>query len=299
MNGVGLSPLLALHLSDGMLTPGAEWAGLLAAGLLAFVGAWRVRDEEVPRVALLTAAFFVASLVHVPVPGGPKTHLLLNGLLGVVLGRRALLAVPVGLAMQAALFGHGGYLTLGVNSCVMGLPALLAAGLFGGLRRVPWAPHPRFRAGLVTLTVLTFVLGLVYALALLLSNRPSQLADADLSWANAVTFHPATLLGALALGALAAWAEHRLGHAPEFALGLLVGATAVLATALLNGLLLVLGGRADWHALALLTFVIHLPLAVVEGIILGFTVGFLARVKPEMLGVKAPKEALCAVELSP
>jgi hypothetical protein len=29
-----------------------------------------------------------------------------------------------------------------------------------------------------------------------------------------------------------------------------------------------------------------LPFAVIEGVILGFVVGFLARVKPEMLGIK-------------
>lgn len=35
----------------------------------------------------MTAAFFVASLIHVPI-GPTSVHLLLNGLLGVVVGRR-------------------------------------------------------------------------------------------------------------------------------------------------------------------------------------------------------------------
>jgi hypothetical protein len=38
----------------------------------------------------------------------------------------------------------------------------------------------------------------------------------------------------------------------------------------------------------LLTFVAHVPVAAVEGVVLGFTVGFLARVKPELLGLDAP-----------
>jgi ABC-type Co2+ transport system permease subunit len=42
------------------------------AGLLALIGAWGIRDEEIPRVALLTAVVFVASLISVPVPGGPE-----------------------------------------------------------------------------------------------------------------------------------------------------------------------------------------------------------------------------------
>src|SRR5947209_2681484 len=105
MLGLEMTPLLAVHISDGVLLPSWEWAGFAAAALLALFGAWNVRDEEIPRVAVLTAAFFVSSQIHVQVPGGPSTHLLLNGLLGVVLGRRALLAVPVGLFLQAVLFG--------------------------------------------------------------------------------------------------------------------------------------------------------------------------------------------------
>ncbi len=294
-----LPPTFAVHISDGVLQPTWEWAGFAAAGLLALFGAWRIRDEEIPRVALLTAAFFVASQIHVQVPAGPSTHLLLNGLLGVVLGRRALLAVPVGLFLQVVLFGHGGFWSLGVNSVVMGLPALLAALLFAGLRRLPWLRRPWFRAALVAGSVLAFGLSLVYAVTLLVTNDPRQLADADPSWADRVTFHPATLAAAALLAALAAWAERRLEHAPEFPLGLVVGESAVLATILLHTVVLIFGGRERWYSLALLTFIIHLPLAVLEGAILGFAVGFLARVKPEMLGWTAPERAECAAESLP
>src|SRR4051812_17121198 len=122
---LGLS-LWALHIQDGMLTT-PWWAGGLAlAGLLAVLAAWRVRDEGVPRIALLTAVFFLTSPIHVPVPGGPRVHLLLGGLLGVVLGPRAVLAILVGLLLQALQFSHGGLVTLGVNTCVMALPALAA-----------------------------------------------------------------------------------------------------------------------------------------------------------------------------
>jgi cobalt/nickel transport system permease protein len=292
-------PLFAVHISDGVLQPSWEWAGFVVAGMLALFGAWRIRDEEIPRIAVLTAAFFVSSQIHVQVPGGPSTHLLLNGLLGVVLGRRALLAVPVGLFLQAVLFSHGGFYALGVNSVVMGLPALLAGMLFAGLRRLPWLCRPWFRAVLVAGSVLMFGLSLVYAVTLLLTNNPKQLGDADLSWANRVTFHPATLAGAVLLAILAAWAERRLENAPEFPLGLVVGEAAVLATILLNAIALVLGGRQDWYSLALLTFIIHLPLAVLEGAILGFAVGFLARVKPEMLGWATPERTECAVDSLP
>src|SRR5947209_2679562 len=120
---------IAVHVPDGLLTTSWLFGGFALAGLLALTAASRIRDEEIPRIALLSAAFFVASLMHFPV-GPTSVHLLLNGLVGVVLGRRAPLAILVGLCLQAVLLGHGGISSLGVNACVMTLPALLAGGLF-------------------------------------------------------------------------------------------------------------------------------------------------------------------------
>jgi cobalt/nickel transport system permease protein len=283
--------LWAVHLPEGVLSWPWAAGGFAVAAVLAVIGAWRIRDEEIPQTALLTAAFFVASLIHVPVPVGPKAHLLLNGLLGVILGRRAALAIPIALFLQAALFGHGGFTALGVNSCVMTLPALLAWLLFAGLRRLPWVRRPAFRAGLVAVSTLVFTLSLVYSVVLLTSHGLTQGDTLDLTAANHALLHPATLAVAGTLALLAAWAEHRMRNAAEFPLGLLVGETAVLATVLLNCLALLWGGAGNFRTLALLTFVIHLPLAVIEGIILGFTVGFLVRVKPALLGWEAPSPA--------
>jgi cobalt/nickel transport system permease protein len=282
------APLLAVHISDGVLTPPWLAGGFVLAALLALAGAWRIRDEEIPRVALLTAAFFVASLLHIQI-GPTSAHLLLNGLVGVILGWRAALAIPVGLFLQAALIGHGGYLTLGVNSCVMVLPALLAWQLFALVRRVPWVRRPWFRSVLVAGSTLLWTLSVVYSVTLLISNGLGRLSRPDTGWADFLTFHPVTLAAALAVAAAAAWAERRLENAPEFPVGLLVGEVAVLATVLLHCLALVWGGPEQFHTLAMVSFVVHLPIAVVEGTVLGFTVGFLVRVKPEMLGwVEAP-----------
>src|SRR5215472_7840694 len=130
--------LWAVHIPDSVLTEPWLIGGFIVATALAllavFVG--RLRDEDIPRVALLTAAFFIASLIHVRIPP-TSAHLLLNGLLGVILGWQVALAIPIGLFLQAALFNHGGFTTLGINSCVMVLPALLAWVLFQSLRRVP------------------------------------------------------------------------------------------------------------------------------------------------------------------
>jgi cobalt/nickel transport system permease protein len=278
-----LSLPFAVHIGQDMIR--WEWClgGFAVAGLLMVWGAWGTKEEEISRIAVMTAAFFVASSIHVPVPGGPRTHLLLAGLVGVVLGRRSALAIPVGLLLQAILFQHGALSTLGANVCVMTPPALLSWLLFRGLCRIAWFRHGWFRAGLVLVSALAFVLSGVYAVTLLVTNWGSEVTAIDLIWANDVTFHPAVLAAALILGLLAAWLESRLGHTAEFPLGLLIGELSVFLTILLNALVLIFGGRANWHSLVLLTFVIHLPLAVLEGLILGFTVGFLARVKPEML----------------
>jgi cobalt/nickel transport system permease protein len=115
-----------MHVSDGILPAPMLAGGFVLAGALAFWGARGMREEETPRVAVFTAAFFCASLVHFRVPP-TSVHLLFSGLLGVVLGRRALLAIPVGLGLQAILLGHGGLTTLGVNSAMFGLAACAAS----------------------------------------------------------------------------------------------------------------------------------------------------------------------------
>src|SRR5216684_4154728 len=149
MPGTLILPLLAVHISDGVLT-WPWWSGGFALAIgLAVLGAWRIRDEEIPQVAVLTAAFFVASLIHVPLGPITSAHLLLNGLMGMVLGTRVALAIPVGLFLQAALIGHGGFLTLGVNSCIMVLPALLAWQMFAVFARLPLFKRQWFTIGLL------------------------------------------------------------------------------------------------------------------------------------------------------
>lgn len=284
-----LLPLLAVHIADNVLAPPwwvAGWFGL--AGLM-LAGAWRIREDDVPRVALMTAAFFVASSMHIPLGPG-SAHLLLNGLVGVILGWRAGLAIPLGLFMQAVLLNHGGYSTIGINSCIMTIPALLACPLFAMLQRTPGVCRPGFRGVLVGVSAFVLLLSLVNAGCLLYGKLHG--GTLDLTLARDIAFHPGMLLGAAVLAVLAALAETRLDHAPEFPLGLLVGELSVLATVMLHTGVLILGGEQDWQAWALLDFLIHLPIAVIEGVIVGFTVGFLVRVKPEMLGWMAREEAV-------
>src|SRR5439155_7811166 len=108
--------LLALHISDGYLTLGWIIGGFCITAILAWYGSLRMRDEEIPGIALLTAAFFVASHIHIQI-WPTSVHLLLNGQVGILLGWRAALAIPAALFLQAVIpLGHGStLLSLGVN----------------------------------------------------------------------------------------------------------------------------------------------------------------------------------------
>jgi cobalt/nickel transport system permease protein len=276
--------LWAVHISDGTLQAIVCVEGLAVTALLMVIGAWRLRDEEVPRIALLTAAFFVASQIHIRL-GPTSVHLLLNGLVGIVLGFRAGLAIPIGLLLQAMLFAHGGFFTLGVNACVMTVPAFIAYALYGLLRRIPWREHAWFRAVLVCLTVMGCTFTLVFSVSVLLSRpwEAEELRDSLLVAAR-TTAHPFTLVIAGALCVLMVLVERRW-KLIEFPLGLFLGWFTVLLTVTLNFLVLYFGGAENWTVPALLMYLAHLPLAVLEGVVLGFTMSFLARVKPEMLGL--------------
>ena len=119
-----------MHISEGVLSPSVLMAGaaLTTAGVA--VGLKGLDHEEIPSMGILSAAFFVASLVHVPI-GPSSVHLILNGLLGLILGWKAFPAILVGLALQALLFQFGGITTLGVNTLNMALPAIICYYLFG------------------------------------------------------------------------------------------------------------------------------------------------------------------------
>jgi len=73
---------------------------------------------------MLSAAFFVASLIHVPV-GPSNVHLILNGIVGLLLGWAAFPAILTALLLQAVMFQYGGITTLGVNTVIMAVPAVV------------------------------------------------------------------------------------------------------------------------------------------------------------------------------
>ncbi len=170
-----------MHIPDGILSAQACPAGYAVTGLATWYSLRQINRKpdptaEVPKASLLTAAFFVASSIYIPVPPA-SVHLILNGLLGVVLGYFAFPAILIGLFFQALVIGHGGITTLGVNATMMGIPALMAYHIFqlrNSLGR-PLAEPTRtgifaFLGGALGLGVAALIF-----LALIILNIPAQL----------------------------------------------------------------------------------------------------------------------------
>ncbi len=121
-----------MHISEGVLA----WPVLAGGAAIALtgvcIGLKRLDHERIPQTAIMAAAFFVASLIHIPLGPG-SMHLLLNGLMGIVLGWACVPAILVALILQCLLFQFGGLTALGVNTVIMSLPALCGGILFRAL----------------------------------------------------------------------------------------------------------------------------------------------------------------------
>jgi len=197
-----------MHIPDGILPVSAALSGYAAAGGMTWLSLNRIKHkfsnprEIIPRASLLTAAFFIASLIHIPVPP-TSVHLILSGLMGVILGWFAYPAILVGLFLQAVMFQHGGLTTLGVNACLMGIPALLAGFIFR-TRHLFGVYSPAINAGLAFIgSFLAIATGALAAALLLIYTIPAQL-DAAAERTAIITLGLAHLPVALLEGVFAA-----------------------------------------------------------------------------------------------
>lgn len=126
--------MIHIHIADGVIsTSVAVTTSIAAVGLIAY-SLKGIKEDEVPKISLLTGAFFVSSLINIPI-GPTSVHPLLGGFLGLILGRRAPLGIFIGLILQATLFQHGGISTLGANTLLMSIPALFVYWLANIFRR--------------------------------------------------------------------------------------------------------------------------------------------------------------------
>ncbi|EMS81520.1 cobalt transporter CbiM [Desulfotignum phosphitoxidans] len=196
-----------MHISDGVLPVAVTIGGYAVSAGLAAWSARRIHNRDLPKVAVITSAFFVASLVHIPF-GPTSAHLLLPGLAGALLGPAAFLAIGLALLLQSLLFQFGGLTALGANALMMGIPAMICGWFFQ-------------------------------------------------------TFKGSTLKRQTIVGAVA-------------------GAMGTVMAAAGLALMLMTGGE-DFFGVAKIALAAHVPVIVIEGVMSGFTIGFLARVQPALL----------------
>ena len=168
-----------MHIPDGILPIPVTAAGYAATAAVIWYSVRKINQKEnpregIPKASLLTAAFFVASWIHIPVPPA-SVHLVLNGLLGAILGYFAFLAILIGLFFQAVMFQHGGLTTLGVNAMIMGLPAIIAHDIFR-LRKFGSKESQR-KTGVFGFLSGAVALGISVAMfvVILLTNMPADL----------------------------------------------------------------------------------------------------------------------------
>jgi len=158
-----------VHVAEGALSAPVLLGGAALAAAGVGLGLKKMDLEQIPRVAVLSSAFFVASLIHVPI-GPSSVHLILNGLAGLILGWAVFPALLIALLLQAILFGFGGLSVLGVNTLVMAWPGLACHYLFrsqvSGQRQ-----GLVFAAGFGAGALSVGLAGLTLALALFFSNQ--------------------------------------------------------------------------------------------------------------------------------
>jgi cobalt/nickel transport system permease protein len=122
-----------MHISDGVLPTSVTIASYAASFAVVAWSLRRVKDEDLPKIAVVSSAFFVASLIHLPF-GPTSVHLILPGIVGALLGPISFLSITLGLFLQSILFQFGGLTALGANALMMGLPAFLCGLLFQRIR---------------------------------------------------------------------------------------------------------------------------------------------------------------------
>ncbi len=160
-----------MHITEGVAPVSvAAGAAALAAGGVA-IGLHKMKDEQIPRAALMASAIFVASLV-VRLPFGPTSvHPVLNGLAGLILGWAAVPAFLIVLFLQALLFQFGGITTLGINTLNMGLPAVACYYLYSRQIRATRRPRRAFWLGAAAAATALGLAFVMWAAALLLSGK--------------------------------------------------------------------------------------------------------------------------------
>ena len=157
-----------MHISEGVLSGPVLISGMALTAAGTAVGLKKLDYDRIAQAGMLSAAFFVASLIHVPI-GPANAHLILNGIVGLLLGWGAFPVILVALVLQAFIFQFGGITTLGVNTIIMACPAVICYQIFSPLL---WK-----KGSIITLAAFScgalsvFFGGIILAMALMFTEK--------------------------------------------------------------------------------------------------------------------------------
>ena len=150
-----------MHISEGILSGPVLISGAAMAAVGTAIGLKKLDYDRIAQTGILAACFFVASLIHFPI-GFSSVHLILNGIVGLLLGWAAFPAILVALTLQAMFFQFGGITTLGVNIIIMAMPAVICYFLFGPLitRKSSVSMPAAFACGFFSVFISSIIVGI-------------------------------------------------------------------------------------------------------------------------------------------
>ncbi len=119
-----------MHIPDGLMDPTVSAIGwvefLVVFGAVLLLAGSRIKEKNLPRVAVLSAGIFVAQMLNFPIGGGTTGHLVGGALFAIIAGPMvAIIGMTVVLLIQALMFGDGGITALGLNALNMAVIAPL------------------------------------------------------------------------------------------------------------------------------------------------------------------------------
>jgi len=149
-----------MHISEGVLSGPVLASGVAIAVAGTAIGLRKLDYDRIAGAGILSACFFVASLVHVPL-GPSSVHLILNGIVGLLLGWGAFPAILAALILQAMFFQFGGITTLGVNVVIMAMPAVICYLMFGFMigKKSPLRLAGAFACGFFSVFISAVIMG--------------------------------------------------------------------------------------------------------------------------------------------
>ncbi|PVZ72271.1 cobalt transporter CbiM [Pelagibaculum spongiae] len=155
-----------MHIAEGVLSIPVLGVGIVATVAATAIGLKKIEDRQIPQAGVLSACFFVASLIHLPL-GFTSVHLIFNGLIGLLLGWAAFPVILIALILQALFFGFGGIVVLGINCLNIALPAVLVGYL---IRHLAYA-LPDWGKGFTAGFLAVFLTSLMVSLTLAFSSE--------------------------------------------------------------------------------------------------------------------------------